>query len=183
MKKSIFILLLTIPVLAFGQIPVNDSFSPTPGEYIISAWLKDDVSAQEAEYDGLVRITTVSSSGGTVILDVSQSQEATIIDGWVRVIDRFTIPADVQSLEIELVSAPEGTFFDDVRVLPFNGSMKSFVYDPLTQRLMAELDENNYATFYEYDQEGGLVRVKKTARGVYTIQETWTSSSKTSNPE
>ncbi len=51
--------------------------------------------------------------------------------------------------------------------------MKSFVYDEATQRLMAELDENNYATFYEYDQEGGLIRVKKeTERGVYTIQET-----------
>ena len=38
---------------------------------------------------------------------------------------------------------------------------------------MAELDENNYSTFYEYDNEGGLIRVKKeTEKGVYTIQET-----------
>jgi hypothetical protein len=50
--------------------------------------------------------------------------------------------------------------------------MKSFVYDPNTFRLMAELDANNYATFYEYDEEGGLVRVKKeTERGVMTIKE------------
>ena len=64
-------------------------------------------------------------------------------------------------------------YFDDVRFYPYNGNMKSFVYDEDTQRLMAELDENNYATFYEYDLEGGLVRVKKeTERGVFTIQET-----------
>jgi hypothetical protein len=45
---------------------------------------------------------------------------------------------------------------------------------------MAELDENNYATFYEYDLEGGLVRVKKeTEKGVYTIQETRSNSPKT----
>ena len=51
--------------------------------------------------------------------------------------------------------------------------MKSFVYDQKTQRLMAELDENNYSTFYEYDLEGGLIRIKKeTERGVFTIQET-----------
>ncbi|MPT34482.1 MAG: hypothetical protein E2604_05195 [Flavobacterium sp.] len=57
--------------------------------------------------------------------------------------------------------------------------MKSFVYDEQTQRLMAELDENNYATFYEYDLEGGLIRVKKeTEKGVFTIQETRSNSIK-----
>jgi len=39
-------------------------------------------------------------------------------------------------------------------------------------RLMAELDENNYATFYEYDDDGTLIRVKKeTERGIQTIKE------------
>jgi hypothetical protein len=38
---------------------------------------------------------------------------------------------------------------------------------------MAQLDENNYATFYEYDDDGTLVRVKKeTERGIKTISET-----------
>jgi hypothetical protein len=61
---------------------------------------------------------------------------------------------------------------------PFKGNMKTFVYDPITQRLKSELDENNYATFYEYDQEGGLIRVKKeTERGVFTIQETRSGNS------
>ncbi|MBS1565364.1 MAG: hypothetical protein JST39_13305, partial [Bacteroidetes bacterium] len=40
-------------------------------------------------------------------------------------------------------------------------------------RLMAELDENNYATFYEYDDDRTLVRGKKeTQRGIKTIKET-----------
>lgn len=57
--------------------------------------------------------------------------------------------------------------------------MKSFVYDPFTLRLHAELDENNYATYYEYDEEGALVRVKKeTERGVKTINETRQNLSK-----
>ncbi|HEY1200087.1 MAG TPA: hypothetical protein VGE79_03850, partial [Niastella sp.] len=55
---------------------------------------------------------------------------------------------------------------------PFNAQMKSFAYDAVSLRLMAELDENNYATFYEYDDDGSLVRVKKeTERGVQTIKE------------
>jgi len=38
---------------------------------------------------------------------------------------------------------------------------------------MADLDENNYASFYEYDDDGTLIRVKKeTEKGVITIKET-----------
>lgn len=71
------------------------------------------------------------------------------------------------------------SFFDDVRIYPYDANMKSFVYDYDTQRLVSELDENNFATFYEYDQEGGLIRVKKeTERGIYTIQETRSHSPK-----
>ena len=76
-------------------------------------------------------------------------------------------------------SSSNECYFDDIRFYPYNGNMKSFVYDEDTQRLMAELDENNYATFYEYDLEGGLVRVKKeTERGVFTIQETRSNNPK-----
>ena len=51
--------------------------------------------------------------------------------------------------------------------------MKSFAFHPINLRLLAELDENNYATFYEYDDEGTLIRLKKeTQRGIKTIKET-----------
>lgn len=97
-----------------------------------------------------------------------------IIDGWQRIQGEFTIPVGTVKLNIDLINNFAGdAFFDDVRVFPVDGNMKSFVYDQQTQRLMAELDENNYATFYEYDKEGGLIRVKKeTEKGVFTIQET-----------
>ncbi|WP_431212110.1 hypothetical protein ACQ86N_41190 [Puia sp. P3] len=65
------------------------------------------------------------------------------------------------------------TYFDDIRLHPFNAEMKSYVYNPVNLRLMAELDENNYATYYEYDDDGTLIRVKKeTERGIMTIKET-----------
>jgi hypothetical protein len=63
--------------------------------------------------------------------------------------------------------------FDDVRIFPTLSNMKAFVYDERTLRLMATLDENNYATFYEYDEDGNLIRIKKeTERGIMTSQET-----------
>ena len=110
-----------------------------------------------------------------------------IIDGWQRVVGEFTIPemdTDVALLTINLVNNNNdvNAYFDDIRMHPFNSNMKTFVYHPVTQRLMSELDENNYATFYEYDAEGGLIRVKKeTEKGVYTIQETRSGTIKTSS--
>ena len=57
--------------------------------------------------------------------------------------------------------------------------MKSYVYDPVNMRLSAELDERHFATFYEYDEEGKLKRLKKeTEKGVMTIQETKSNSAK-----
>jgi hypothetical protein len=44
---------------------------------------------------------------------------------------------------------------------------------------VAELDDNNYATFYEYDDEGKLVRVKKeTQQRIFTVKESRNSSNK-----
>jgi len=70
-------------------------------------------------------------------------------------------------------------YFDDFRIIPVDGNMKSFVYDPISYKLTAQLDENNFATYYEYDQEGLLVRVKKeTEKGVLTISESRRANSK-----
>ena len=64
------------------------------------------------------------------------------------------------------------TYFDDVRIFPAEGNMKSYVYDYRDYSLMAILDENNFATFYEYDAQKQLKRIKKeTAKGIATIQE------------
>lgn len=98
----------------------------------------------------------------------------TIIDQWQRIQNTFRVPIGTVKLKIDLVNNfPNPAYFDDIRIFPVDGNMKSFVYDQQSQRLMAELDENNFATFYEYDKEGGLIRVKKeTEKGVFTIQET-----------
>jgi len=83
-------------------------------------------------------------------------------------------------LTISLKTTGSGkAYFDDVRVHPYRANLKSFVYDDDTKRLMAELDNNNYATYFEYGLNGELVRVKKeTEKGVYTIKETRSSNAK-----
>src|SRR5690606_16457940 len=153
------------------------SFKPKQNEkYVISAWIKEDVGQVLTYNYGKIKISFAESAEVPVVF----VPKGKIIDGWQQITEEFVIPADATGLNIELLNSgsTDLVFFDDIRIFPYNGSMKSFVYDPVTQRLMAELDENNFATLYEYDKEGGLVRVKKeTERGVYTIQETRSGTS------
>ena len=158
---------------------------PIPGEkYVLSAWVKDETASQPISYTGKINLKNI---GSTSTENIEFLPTGPIIDGWQRIIGEFILQETTTSIEIQLISANSGanvSYFDDVRVFPYNGNLKSFVYDPVTQRLMAELDENNYATFYEYDKEGGLIRVKKeTERGVYTIQETRSGNSKLNSPQ
>src|SRR5690606_1250261 len=104
-----------------------------------------------------------------------------IIDGWQKFEYYFEI-TNGQGGDIEVAFANSGStilYVDDIRIHPFNSSIKTFVYDPISLRLMAELDNNNYATFYEYDDEGMLQRIKReTERGIMTIQESRNSIKK-----
>jgi len=149
-----------------GLIP---EFSPTPGKYILSAWVKVDTSCNCKSYWGnLITITMVGS--GTVY---NLKPFGPVIEGWQRIQQEFTIGSSDTGIKVKLSSNPHNaTFFDDIRIFPSQGNMKSFVYDERTLRLMATLDENNYATFYEYDEEGNLIRIKKeTERGIVSVQE------------
>ena len=107
-----------------------------------------------------------------------------IIEGWQRYESDFIIPSNANNLIVSLNNSTGGgtaspVFFDDIRIHPYNANVKSFVYHSSNLRLMAELDENNYASFYEYDDDGTLTRVKKeTQRGVKTITETRSATQK-----
>lgn len=97
-----------------------------------------------------------------------------VIDGWQRMAGTFTIPANASSIYMKLFNdnIDKGLYVDDFRIHPKNSNMVSYVYDPHSLRLMAQLDDNNYASFYEYDDEGILVRTKReTEKGIVTIQE------------
>ncbi len=154
------------------QIHCDDcisSFAPSPGKYIVSAWVKEDQApAGTTNYTHpFIEISYTNNSQVDQLFP-----QGVIIDGWQRIEGQIEIPASATNLSIQLKSNGGDVFFDDIRFFPKDGSMMSYVFDPISLRLMAELDERNYATFYEYDEEGKLIRVKKeTERGIMTIQE------------
>jgi hypothetical protein len=151
---------------------ILDNFSPLQGtKVIVSAWVKEDGPCISGSYpNNSLELQFNSGNPSTFIL----KPKGPVIEGWQRIEDTLTIPATATNVTVKLRSlSSTAVFFDDIRIHPFNANMKSFVYNPVNIRLMAELDENNYATFYEYDDDGTLIRVKKeTERGIKTLKET-----------
>ncbi len=155
-----------------GQSIILPPFKPFQGKkMLISAWVKEDNGCSCRSYTRNHIQLKFNQTATTSTLTLSPS--GAMIEGWQRYEGFFTIPSDASGMTLLLQASDSATtYFDDIRILPFNGEMKSYVYNPVNLRLMAELDENNYATFYEYDEEGTLVRVKKeTERGIMTIKE------------
>lgn len=143
-------------------------FQPLKGkEYILSFWVKDGHPT--------TRTPTMTLKIDGSIIDISTDAKWPVVEGWKRIECKFTTGTSIYNpdeLLIKMESVASDIYIDDIRVFPADGQMKSYVYDAVSQRLMADLDENNFATFYEYDDEGTLIRVKKeTDRGIKTIKE------------
>ncbi len=159
------------------------SFSPIPGQtYFVSAWVKESFDATATPPVTYVHSGVKINFNDNAITTIPLFRPSgPVVEGWQRIEGTFVVPSGAQNIQIQLVNenAAYDIYFDDVRIHPLNSNMKSFVYNPSTQKLVAELDENNFATIYEYDDEGILIRVKKeTERGVMTIKETRSNQSK-----
>jgi hypothetical protein len=159
---------------------LTDSFSLIQGrKMLLGAWVKVGTAncCFPATYDnGSNNITlTFTNPDGSMTVPPPLRPSGAIIEGWQRYETVFDVPAAAVSISAELknTNGTNPVFFDDVRIQPYNSNMKSYVYHSSNLRLMAELDENNYSSLYEYDDDGTLTRVKKeTQLGIKTITET-----------
>lgn len=134
-------------------------------EYVFSCWVRKD------------SCNTLGNLGENYVLTFNGyfqnfTKEAKV-ECWQRVEFIFKAATGVNTIQLRSSDIFSDIYVDDIRIAPANATFKSYVYDPQNYRLVAELDENNYATFYNYDEEGVLVQVKKeTERGVMTIKTT-----------
>jgi hypothetical protein len=153
---------------------LTDTFSLIQGKrMVISAWVKE--GGNDCHCTTYTKPALKISFPGTTAAPVIAKPAGSIIEGWQRIEYDFIVPSNATEIKVEMDNSSGFTnaYFDDVRIHPFNANMKSFVYHDSNLRLLSELDENNYATYYEYDDDGTLVRLKKeTERGIKTIKET-----------
>ncbi len=134
-------------------------FSPIPAKkYIIQAWVKPT-----NPYENTIHFN-LKMNGSNVAYD-----KKAIVDKWVLIEGEITTPA---TGSFSLSFSGNNTYLDDIRIFPKKALAKSYVYDYADYKLLAELDENHMATFYEYDEQGDLIRIKKESeKGILTIQE------------
>ena len=152
------------------------TFSPyiengNAARYVVGCWVKEGTTAgTKTSYPNLNIKLMVDCSALVPI----QEQRSNIIDGWQRIEQVYKIPATA-AYQIKVIMENKGlsvAYFDDVRFHPFLSSMQTYVYDEENLNLVASLDEQNFATYYEYDQEGKLMIVKQeTEKGIYTLNE------------
>jgi len=168
------------------EVPISSGFNFNqastelqPGKtYVISAWasLGEDFDGHTLEDQ--VKINLDPDGGASGFVNEFRPS-GPIIDGWQRIEHTFVAEEGATNQDgfwrIGFANSNDqfSAFFDDIRIYPLDGNIQSYVYDLTNYRLKAVLDNNNYATFYNYDEEGNLFLVKKeTAEGIKTIQET-----------
>ncbi|OQP44475.1 hypothetical protein A4H97_08855 [Niastella yeongjuensis] len=166
------------PIVA-NENMYHPGFSAPPNKkMLLSAWVHE--TCGDAANGIPCKEYTYTHSQVQVKFQYNPAQTVTmnpvgpIIDGWQRIEGEFTTPAGIDDMTLNFINnSTNSIYFDDIRIHPYNANMTSYVYDPVNLRLTAELDANNYATFYEYDEEGTLIRKKmETKEGIKTITET-----------
>lgn len=152
---------------------------PAEKKMLFSAWVKEPCTSAPCTTYANNKVQLQFTGGGGSTIELRPA--GPVIEGWQRYESPFTAPAGATDMAVKLVnlSATAKLYVDDIRIHPFNANMKSYVYDPVNLRLLAELDPNNYARFYEYDEEGTLIRTKaETEKGIKTITETRSAKQK-----
>jgi hypothetical protein len=163
---------------------LNPIFSPASGKRMLfSAWVKEDCTSPCYKTDFTntnIEIWSGATNIGAAAGINGVKRVGNIIEGWQKIEGEFTIQNGATTAEIRFINSNAAPMYvDDIRMQPYNANVKSYVYDPINLRLVAELDANNYASFYEYDEEGTLIRTKaETKEGIKTIKETRSAKQK-----
>ena len=152
-----------------------------PGKrYVLSAWQAIEPRGRPLappEIAG-VRVDFTSKRTGAVISSQLHTASGPIIEGWQRIDGTIDVPNQAADLILWLVNSGGGRrnsqtlYIDDLRILPEDAGFESYVYESSTLRLVATLDENNFATLFAYAPDGKVNSIRReTVRGVLTVAE------------
>ena len=114
------------------------------------------------------------SIGGneTNLSKVARVGEWTLYQCYIHDWGNLSLGSDINADFIYPQVSGEQAYIDDVCFHPLEAAVSCNVYDPASLRLIAQFGDQHFATKYEYNKEGQLVRtVIETERGEKTIQE------------
>ncbi len=143
--------------------------------YVLNAWVSVNNSHVSTPFlaNELGIVVSFRDKNNVLLSTMTALPTGPVIEGWQQVRGTFVCPRENAGLDVKFKPGSTGTaWYDDLRLHPESGNLKSYVYDLVDYRLKAILDEENFASFFYYDKEGNLYLTKKeTSRGVKTITE------------
>lgn len=148
--------------------------------YVISAWFSRDntdvPTYQDIDTSGLQVRFWQAGQEMAAARPALLRPEGPVIDGWQRMQGTFTYPANAEGLSIAMQNGADRgaprAFFDDLRVVPEDGRLETFIYDPANLRVVARLDGENYAKVFSYHPDGSLAQTQQeTDAGKLTVIE------------
>jgi YD repeat-containing protein len=133
--------------------------------YRASVWLHQDNAKYGVLYCNLKKADYTIATGSFPSVDINSPSTKKIGNWYLLTLD-FTVPVSTDGLTMEVctyfpppaTSPPSTTaiYFDDFRVHPILSPVSAYVYDTKNGRLTATLNQQNFATLYNYDQTGRL---------------------------
>lgn len=143
-------------------------------QYVISYW---EVSDYQNYYIGMVDMNSTTPYSWYPNPMMTALEDGIDVEGKKRRNFLVTIDKNFEDPKLSFgfvfLESPEEAevVIDDIRIHPFNGEIKTFAYDPHSLKLKANLDDQNFATIYNYDEEGKLIQVKRETRdGIVTLK-------------
>jgi len=130
-------------------------------------WVKD-VSHSASPIKGLMLATSGGANIPFNFFKVAQTGEWTLYEAKIFGFGMGTnyIPKIENNMSTTI-------YMDDVRIQPLDAQVNTYVYDPATLRLITSFDDQHFGLYYQYNQEGKLVRkMIETEKGMKTITET-----------
>jgi hypothetical protein len=151
-----------------------------PGkEYLLSYWCYTDRNNEISptalekfvkDNDIGIKVAVLKDNGIAAVNIGNYVSNSPVIEGWQKREYSFIVPQNAEKILLQFNN--KYTFnIDDIRLLPYNGNMETFVYEPATYNKIAVLDQNNFAVLYKYDEEGKVFQlIKETTEGLKTLQ-------------
>lgn len=164
----------------------NRVLDPTLGnDFLVRLWVKNELVGRKTKIDytkDVVSVQLTNTSG--VIATASNETKIAQVGEWVLMGYEFDLSTagvaantkcalSLTSLAKDVSGNSISIIVDDVRIQPVNAEMATHVYDSKSFKLLATFGAEHFGSFYQYNDEGGLVRtLVETERGMKVIQET-----------
>lgn len=142
-------------------------------QYIWSMWIsRDNTDVKSFETSNLI-LPGIMNNGAFAVLPTYSIKYGKVVEGWQKVDIEFHVSSDnYPILALKFNSGSNKMYVDDIRYSPKTGGMTSYVYDPKKFWLRANLNVDNYATLFYYDEQGNLsLKKQETEKGIFTISE------------